>query len=185
MPLSYSRFFSLCLAFLLLSMLAGCRSERVVFHFGPEAGAHVPLAAEPALPTPSAVDALPAAQSESMVNAQPVLSQAAKLPHQRAVRRVSGGFAAKGTLPRQKEAMRHLLKRHRAPASASVQAPAEQGLGRIFFFALFLVLLVLAGITWGIAALAGISAWKALAFLGLGVLALFLIKAVLELLGNN
>jgi|GEM_PF-4932822 len=74
----------------------------------------------------------------------------------------------------------------RATAHAATQAaPTDQGLGRIFWFAVLVVLGVLALLTWGVAAIFGFSFWKALGWLGLGLLAALVIKGIVELLGNN
>ncbi|MDO7875300.1 hypothetical protein Q5H93_11195 [Hymenobacter sp. ASUV-10] len=58
--------------------------------------------------------------------------------------------------------------------------PADQGLGKIFFFLLAVVLAVLAGLAFGVAAIFSIGFWAALGYVAAGIVVLLLLRSLVR-----
>ena len=163
-------------------LLTGCQSERAAFRFAPPA--HRPVAA----PAAAAARALPRpARTAAAAAAAPVapgqqLTERLPRRHELAAKHVTA--PAPQQLQRQHSAKLSPRLATRAPArhpaaTAAQARPAESGLGRIFFFFLGVTLVVLAGLSAGVAALAGISFWLALGLVAGGLVVLGLLYSLL------
>lgn len=71
---------------------------------------------------------------------------------------------------------------HQQPAAAK---PADQGLGNIFFFLLAVVLAVLAGLAFGVAAIFSIGFWAALGYVAAGIVVLLLLRSLVRKLAGK
>lgn len=166
--------------FLVLTMLAGCRSEQVAFDFGSHPGYSHPatesapaaqLIAQPAPPADFMTPSLMAPQVPQQptprhqpIATQPQLPQATTKAAQRVLQQLAP------------------LKRTGHSAAAH---PTENGLKNIFFFALGVVLLVLAGLAWAVAAIFGIGFWAALGYVAAGIVVLLLLRSLVRRLAGK
>jgi hypothetical protein len=66
---------------------------------------------------------------------------------------------------------------HQQPAAAR---PADQGLGKIFFFLLTVLLAVLVGLAFGVAAIFSIGFWAALGYVAAGIVVLLLLRSLVR-----
>ena len=176
--------------FLVLDLLAGCRSERVAFDF-----------------TTRQPTAFEAARAKSVMLATTENFTA---------REQSASLRSNLTTPEQPEPKHRLLKKRtisavlslpifgasskrlnplalrwatpwQAPAAATQARPAvsDQGLGKIFFLLLAAVVAVLAGLAFAVAAIFSIGFWLALGYVAGGIVVLLLLRALIKKLGRK
>jgi hypothetical protein len=163
--------------FLLLSGLAGCRTERVAFDFKP-----IPSVVQATAVAP------PLAAAESATSAAPVVNDSdAASPMSAQLTQISAttaprapNHAAKVSAKRPKQLLQQVMaarRLHQPPAAAK---PADQGLGKIFFFLLAVVLAVLVGLAFGVAAIFSIGFWAALGYVVAGIVVLLLLRSLVR-----
>lgn len=159
-----------------LSMLAGCRSERVAFDFGRPVYAQ-PVAEPLTTPEPAAQ---PTTTADSTVHSA-ALSIVARHPARRQPQLVVSSLVPAKAAPKAvRQALHQLTPMKQRRPSAAAARPAENGLKNIFFFALGVVLLVLAGLAWAVSAIFSIGFWAALGYVAAGIVVLLLLRSLVR-----
>lgn len=168
--------------FLVLSCLAGCRSERVVFDFKPiPSTVHATAVAPPVAVTEPATPAVTVANNtaaESPAPARPAQASAATVTR-------APAHSAKASAKLPKQLLRQVMAVQRPHQQPVAARPADQGLGKIFFFLLAVVLAVLTGLAFGVAAIFSIGFWAALGYVAAGIVVLLLLRSLIRKLAGK
>jgi len=84
-----------------------------------------------------------------------------------------------------KQFLRPVIATKRPQPQPAAARPADQGLGKIFFFLLAVVLAVLAGLAFGVAAIFSIGFWAALGYVAAGIVVLLLLRSLVRKLAGK